>query len=116
MSERGSDVRREAVLAAGVALAALLLEACGGGTLSPAVQTGRADVNDDGTGGSISTSDGTYGLPTEGVVWIDRQGTRHDSGLPECLAPGASTTVKFAAVEVQVGGWTWRPVVWISCQ
>jgi len=109
-------MRRAAALTTGLVLAAAVLEACGGGTVSPAVQTGRADVNGDGTGGSISTSDWTYGLPTEGVVWIDRQGSRHDSGLPECLAPGGSADVKFAAVEVEVGGAKWRPVVWISCQ
>lgn len=108
-------MRSGAVLATGLVLAALL-EACGGGTVSPAVQTGRADVNGDGTGGSISTNDWTYGLPTSGVMWIDRQGRSHDTGLPECLAPGGSTNVKFAAVEVQVGGATWRTVVWISCQ
>jgi hypothetical protein len=110
-------VRRGAVLPAGVLMVAAFLGACGsGGTVSPAVQTGRADVNSDGTGGWISTDDWTYWLPTEGVRWIDRQGTSHETGLPECLAPGASTDVKFAAVEVQVGGATWRPVVWISCQ
>lgn len=110
-------MRRGAVLTAGVLIVAALVGACGSGEpVSPAVQTGRADVNGDGTGGSISTSDWTYGLPTAGVVWIDRQGTRHDRGLPECLAPGSSTDVKFAAVEVHVGGDTWRPVVWISCQ
>jgi hypothetical protein len=49
-------------------------------------------------------------------MWVDRQGMRHDRGRPECLAPGTSGDVKFAAVEVQIGGATWRPVVWISCQ
>ena len=113
----GSGVRRAVVLTAGVLIVAAFVGACGSdGTVSPAIQTGRADLNAAGDGGSISTGDWTYGLPTEGVMWMDRQGTRHDSGLPECLAPGTSTDVKFAAVEVQVDGATWRPVIWISCQ
>lgn len=97
-------------------VAALALAGCGAGPVSPEVQTGRADVNGDGTGGSIETSDWTYDLPTGGITWVDRLGGLHDSGLPECLAPGMSTDVMFAAVEVQVGTETWRPVVWISCQ
>ena len=109
-------MRRGVVLAAATLVATGLIGGCGGAAVSPAVQTGRADVNAAGDGGSISTSDWTYSLPTEGVMWVDRQGTRHDNGLPECLAAGTSTDVKFAAVEVQVGGTTWRPVVWISCQ
>lgn len=103
-------------LMAGALGVAALLGGCGPGAVSPTVQTGRADVNEAGDRGSISTGDWTYGLPTSGVSWVDRQGTRHDSGRPECLAPGTSTNVKFAAVEVRVGDATWRPVVWISCQ
>lgn len=99
-----------------VTICATYLAGCAGDTVRPAIQTGRADVNVDGRGGSIATSDWTYGLPTEGVLWTDREGLQHESGLPECLAPGASTNVKFAAVEVQVAGMKWRPVVWISCQ
>jgi hypothetical protein len=97
-------------------VAAGILAGCGSGAVSPAIQTGRADVNAAGDGGSISTSDWTYGLPTTGVQWTDRQGSRHDGGRPECLAPGTSTQVQFAAVNVQVGDSTWRAVVWISCQ
>jgi len=62
------------------------------------------------------TSDWTYSLPTTGVTWVDRQGGLHDGGRPECLAPGTSTDVTFAAVEVRVGAATWRTVVWVSCQ
>ena len=108
---------RSGAIVVGVCLvAAGILTGCGGAAVSPDIQTGRADVNAAGDGGSISTSAWTYGLPTEGVTWIDRQGIEHDGGRPECLAPGTSTDVRFAAVEVRVGGSTWRPVVWISCQ
>jgi hypothetical protein len=89
---------------------------CTSGPVSPEVQTGRADVNGDGSGGSIETRDWTYTLPTTGINWVDRQGSLHDAGRPDCLVPGTSTDVEFAAVKVQVGAETWRAVVWISCQ
>jgi len=97
-------------------MAAGILAGCGGGAVRPDIQTGRADVNAAGNGGSIITSSWTYGLPTEGVTWVDRLGIVHESGRPECLAPATSTDVRFAAVEVDVDGSTWRAVVWISCQ
>jgi hypothetical protein len=93
-----------------------VLSGCGASAFSPNIQTGRADVNAAGDGGSITTSDWTYGLPTEGVNWVDAEGTLHGAGRPECLAPGTSTQVRFAAVNVEVDGQTWRSVVWISCQ
>lgn len=86
------------------------------GVASPAIQTGRADVNAAGDGGSITTPDWTYSLPTDGIVWIDRAGGRHDAGRPDCLPPGASTEVRFAAIETRVADTMWRPVVWLSCQ
>jgi hypothetical protein len=97
-------------------MVAVIVSGCATGAVSPDIQTGRADVNAAGDGGSITTSDWTYGLPTEGVNWVDAEGTFHDGGRPECLAPGTSTEVRFAAVNVEVDGQTWRPVVWISCQ
>jgi hypothetical protein len=109
-------VRRGAVLAGACLLTAWILAGCGAAVVSPNVQTGRADVNAAGDGGSITTTDWTYSLPTTGITWVDRQGSLHDGGRPECLAPGTSTDVKFAAVDIQVGGSTWRAVVWISCQ
>jgi hypothetical protein len=108
---------RSRVRAMGVCLTAgAMLSGCGAGAVSPSIQTGRADVNAAGDGGSIVTNDWTYGLPAEGVTWVDAQGTVHDGGRVACLAPGTSREVQFAAVEVQVGGTTWRPVVWLSCK
>ena len=109
-------MRGGAVLVAAGLVAAALLAGCSAGPVSPDVQSGRADVNSDGSGGSLVTSDWTYSLPTTGVTWVDRQGGLHDGGRPECLAPGTSTDVTFAAVEVRVGAATWRTVVWVSCQ
>ena len=110
-------MRSRAIVVGAFLVAAGILAGCGGGgAVSPDIQTGRADVNAAGNGGSITTNDWTYGLPTEGVNWVDRQGTLRDAGLPECLAPGTSTDVRFGAVEVRVEGVTWRAVVWISCQ
>ena len=111
----GFGVRSKAVLSVAFLTAIAMVAGCAGGSVSPRVQTGRADVNAVGDGGSITTSEWTYGLPTAGVNWVDHQGNLHDSGRPECLAAGTSTDIQFAAVEVQVGGTTWRPVVWISC-
>jgi hypothetical protein len=97
-------------------VAAVILGGCAGSAVSPVIQTGRADVNAAGDGGSITTSDWTYSLPASGFNWVDRQGSLHDGGRPECLAPGTSSEVRFAAVDVHVEGATWRAVVWISCQ
>jgi hypothetical protein len=94
----------------------MAFSACGGGTVSPDIQTGRADVNAAGDGGSITTADWTYSLPTEGIAWTDRDGSYHDGGRPDCLAPGTSSEIRFAAVETRVEGSTWRAVVWISCE
>lgn len=82
--------------------------------LTPRIQSGRADAGE--TAISISTPEWTYGVPSDGVTWVDAAGTRHDSGRPDCLKPGMSRQIRFAAVEVTVQGSTWRPVVWISCQ
>ena len=109
-------MRSRAVVVGVCLLAAGILTSCGGAAVRPDIQTGRADVSAAGDGGSITTSAWTYSLPTSGVNWTDRQGTVHDGGRPECLAPGTSVDVRFAAVEVHVDGSTWRPVVWISCQ
>ena len=109
-------MRSGAVLAGACLVAAAFIIGRVAGPVSADVQTGRADVNDAGDGGSITTSDWTYGLPTTGISWADRQGSLHDGGRPECLAPGTSTVVRFAAVPVQVGGTSMRAVVWISCQ
>ena len=114
--ELGVMVHRGAVLVGACLVAAGMLAGCGTAPVSPNVQTGRADVNAAGDGGSITTTDWTYSLPTAGITWVDRQGSLHDRGHPECLAPETSTDVKFAAVEVHVGASTWRAVVWISCQ
>jgi hypothetical protein len=108
---------RNRVVVAGVFLIVLaILSSCGLATVSPNIQTGRADVNQAGDGGSITTSDWTYGLPTTGMTWVDSNGSVHDGGRPECLAPGTSTQVRFAAVDVQIEGSTYRSVVWLSCQ
>jgi hypothetical protein len=109
-------VRSGAFLVEACLVAAGMLAGCAIGAVSPDVQTGRADVNAAGDGGSITTTDWTYSLPTAGIMWVDRQGSLHDGDRPECLAPGTSTDVKFAAVEVHVGAAGWRAVVWISCQ
>lgn len=99
---------------AALVIAAAVSAACQGAAASPEIQTGRADAAEGAI--SISTSDWTYSVPLDGAFWVDQAGTLHDSGRPECLAPGVSRQVRFAAVETTVEGVTWRPVVWVSCQ
>ena len=102
--------------------ATMLVAACDSGATStsdfPAsavrILTGRADAVE--TGGSIETGEWTYALPVNDVPWLDAEGTWHEDGRPECLPPGASRRIRFAAVEVTVEGSTWRPVVWIDCR
>jgi hypothetical protein len=101
-------------LVGAIVIAAALSAACQGGSVSPQIQTGRADAAEGGI--SIATGDWTYSAPLDGLMWIDEMGTLHDSGRPECLAPGVSRQIRFAAVEATVEGTTWRPVVWVSCQ
>jgi hypothetical protein len=66
---------------------------------------------------SIEAAGWTYGVPLDGVRWIDGTNTWHEDGRPECLpASGTTLPVTFAAVEVTVNGATWRPVVWVDCR
>jgi hypothetical protein len=104
-----ANVRRRVVLVVACLVAAGILAGCRAGAVSPDIKTGRADVNAAGDGGSITTSDWTYSAPMAGINWVDRQGSVHDRGRPECLVPGTSTEVRFAAVEVQLGGSTCDP-------
>jgi hypothetical protein len=97
-----------------IAAACVALAACQGGATSPQIQTGRADAAEGAI--SIETGGWTYSVPLDGVYWIDEAGTHHDSGRPDCLAPGVSRQIRFAAVETTIEGTTWRPVVWVSCQ
>jgi ribose 1,5-bisphosphokinase PhnN len=66
---------------------------------------------------SIEADGWTYGVPLDGVRWIDETNTWHQDGRPDCL-PAAGTTlpVTFGAVEVTVEGVGWRPVVWVDCR
>ena len=66
---------------------------------------------------SVEADGWTYGVPLDGVRWIDSTNTWHDSDRPECM-PAAGTTqpVTFGAVQVTVQGLTWRPVVWVDCR
>ncbi|HEX7948903.1 MAG TPA: hypothetical protein VF494_01035 [Candidatus Limnocylindrales bacterium] len=109
-------MRSKSFLVGACLVVATIVAGCGAGTVSPNVQTGHAVVNGAGDGGTIETSDWNYGLPTSGVTWVDGQGASHDGGRPDCLAPGTSRDIRFAAVNVQVGSATWRAVVWVSCQ
>lgn len=109
--------RHRAALATGWLAAAILLVGCRSAPVPSAalpILTGTASAAEGAI--SIETGEWTYGVPLDGVRWVDRLGVQHGDGRPECLEPGPARQVKFAAVEVTVGGVTWRPVVWVSCQ
>jgi hypothetical protein len=65
---------------------------------------------------SVDHEGWTYGASDSVPAWIDRRGTLHEAGWPDCLrGPGRQVTVRFQAREVKVDGTTWRPVVAIDC-
>ena len=82
----------------------------------PEWRQGSAHVGTDQA--SITVDDWTYGISTS-VAWIDRSGSRHEDGWPECLDVPAGTTVegvRFATVAVEVDGDGWREVVLVDCR
>lgn len=99
------------VLAAALAAAFLF------GTTRPAVAI-HSGVPSSAEGAISVDADGwTYGIPLDGVQWIDSRNSWHDRGRPECLPPtGTTRPVTFGAVEATVQGVTWRPVVWVDCR
>ena len=109
---------RVANVAAAAAIAAVFLGAClaGSANSNVTVRSGTAYVTDY-QASIIGDGDGwVYDLPSN-VSWTDSSGTWHEGGQPSCLPDAGKTgPVKFAATEVTVNGFTWRPVVWISCQ
>jgi len=110
-------VWRRLVASALLVIAAVTVAACitrthGNGDLL--LLTGRADAAEESI--SISTDDWTYAVGSEGVAWVDKANVLHMDGRPECLTPGVSRQVDFAAIEVTVEQMTWRPVVWVSCR
>lgn len=99
-------------------ISALALSATGCAAVQPSnveIRNGEAHSAEGAI--SIETSDWTYGLPLDGVRWVDGSGSWHEDGRPECLMPSEQTIpVTFAAAEVTVEGVSWRPVVWVSCE
>lgn len=66
---------------------------------------------------SIESDGWTYGVPLDGVKWVDSTNTWHDGERPDCLPPtGTTRPVTFAAVDVTIEGVGWRPVVWVDCR
>ena len=113
----GADRRPSLVLVATlvalVAVAVWLLV----GAIRPAVSVHTAVPTSAEGAISIEADGWTYGVPLDGVRWVDTSNTWHEDGRPDCL-PAAGTTlpVTFGAVEVTVEGTTWRPVVWVDCR
>ena len=76
------------------------------------MHTGRADAGE--TANSVDADGWTYSVPID-VAWVDGARRYHDGGRPDCLDPGESSLIRFAATEVSVEGTHWRPVVWVAC-
>lgn len=67
---------------------------------------------------SIVVDDWEYGI-SDSVTWIDRGGSHHEEGWPRCLDVAAGTSVesvRFAWVDVEADGASWREVVLVDCQ
>jgi len=59
----------------------------------------------------------TYGIPVDGVTWIDSKGSMHGNGRAECLPPELKTgKVKFAAVRWTAAGFGGYSVVLVDCR
>ena len=112
----GNERRAVVVLVVAVAVLALAAWLVGGATRQ--IVSIHTAVPSSAEGAISIEADGwTYGVPLDGVVWIDAQNVTHDDGRPDCLpAEGTTRPVTFAAVTVTVEGRTWRPVVWVDCR
>lgn len=80
-----------------------------GGWHDAVAQTGLKQV-------TIEYDGWTYGASESVDRWIDRSGTWHDSGWPECLKQTRSVNVRFQARVVTIDGGTTRPIVAIDCR
>lgn len=115
---------RRVVLVA--ALAALVLFAAAGFVVGADVTERRHDLGGWHAGVahvgtdvvSVEYGDWVYGASDSIEGWIDRAGSWHDSGWPDCLRvpPGSDVPVRFAAHEVTVDHQTWRPIVAVDCR
>lgn len=103
-----------AVIAVGVVATAVLFGYWVGMSNKVEELTGAAFVGD-----RVFTADiggWSYGA-SEGVAWIDSDGTWHDRGWPSCLETHGPAQVRFGATEVSgPTGRSWREVVWVDCR
>ena len=66
---------------------------------------------------SIEFDGWTYGASDAVPWWLDRGGTWHESGWPDCLdVPGSEVPVRFEARAVAIDEVVTRPVVAIDCR
>jgi hypothetical protein len=99
------------LLIAVITVAGLILVA----RVQPTIRNGLAHSAEGAI--SIETTDWTYGVPLDGITWVDSANSWHEGGRPDCLPPATDTiSVRFASVEVTVEKQTWRPVVWVDCR
>ncbi|HEX8972263.1 hypothetical protein [Oryzihumus sp.] len=78
--------------------------------------TARAYVGDHVV--SLRVGDWTYGFRDSVPQWIDRSGSVHDSGWPDCVRVPAGTqkVIRFAEVGIEVGALGTRQVVMVDCR
>ncbi len=67
---------------------------------------------------SLPVGDWTYGFRDSVPQWIDRNGSLHAGGWPDCVQvpAGTRTVIRFAEVGVEVGGAGSRQVVMVDCR
>ncbi len=66
---------------------------------------------------SIEYDGWTYGASESVDSWVDRNGSWHEAGWPDCLRvpPGSQIKVRFQSRAVTVDDITWRPIVAVDC-
>jgi hypothetical protein len=114
---RGSNVPLRVFLAV-ILVAAALVAAFLVGTIQHPVSIRSGTAHSAEGAISIEGADGWfYGVPLDGVEWIDSKNAWHDSGRPGCLPPtGTTNPVRFGSVDVTVEASSWRAVVWVDCR
>lgn len=99
------------LLGIGIAIGVVMARSGGGGWREGTGHIGVRQV-------TVDVGDWTYGASGAVPAWIDRLGTRHDSGWPACLKgrPGTNRTVRFLAPTVAYDHGSFRPIVVVDCR
>jgi|GEM_PF-3187822 len=106
---------RRGLAAAGLVLV-VLLALWGGytwGQRNPHVSVLTGEAYFSGYQADVQVNGWTYNVPLD-VSWLGAGGAWNDHGRPACLRVGRHP-LTFGEVPVNLGGTSWRQVVWVSC-